>query len=229
MTTTSIQCKSINKFYGIGESRVEALKDINLEIASGELTLLVGPSGSGKTTLLSIITMILKPDEGELFLLDKDILKMTEKEKADFCLYNLGIVFQSIFLIPTLTVLENISLPLLIAGVQEDEANEKSLKILHRFNIANRAHFPPTNLSKGQQQRAGIARAIVNNSKIIICDEPTSALDHHSGHDVMESLHELSHDPSKTVLVVTHDQRIFPYADRIINILDGQIIEDEIP
>lgn len=225
MKNISIQCKGVNKTYGEGDSKVEALKNINLEIYSGELTLLIGPSGSGKTTLLSIITMILKPDNGELLLLGQDILKMNDEEKSLFCLNNLGIVFQSIFLIPTLTVLENVSVPMLIAGYDEKIANEKSMEVLKRFNIANRSHFPPTDISKGQQQRVGIARAIVNDSKIIICDEPTSALDHHSGYDVMGLLHELARDPEKTVLVVTHDQRIFPYADRIISILDGEITE----
>lgn len=227
MKNIAIQCKGINKTYGEGDSRVSALSNINLEIYSGELTLLVGPSGSGKTSLLSIMTLILKPDAGELLILGQDVLKMDEKEKAQFCLDHLGIVFQSIFLIPTLTVLENVAVPLLIAGKNEEAAFKKSKDILDRFHIGNRAHFSPTNISKGQQQRTGIARAIVNDSQIIICDEPTSALDHHVGYEVMGLLHEIARDPTKTVLVVTHDQRIFPYADRIVNMLDGQIIEGE--
>ncbi len=223
----AIKCKNIKKCYGIGEARVEALRGVDLEIAEGELTLLVGPSGSGKTTLLSIITTILTPDEGELFLLGREVSKMSEDEKAQFCLHNLGMVFQSLVLVPTLTVAENISLPLLVAGHSEQSANIKAINLLRQMNIANKALVSPDLLSKGQQQRVAIARAMINDSKIIVCDEPTSALDHVAGNDIMLLLKELALKNKKTVLVVTHDHRIFSFADRIIYMSDGQITPGE--
>lgn len=223
----TIQCKGLKKSYGENENRIDALRGIDLDIHEGQLTLLVGPSGSGKTTLLSIITNILTPDEGQLFLLGLEINRMTEEEKAQFCLKNLGIVFQSLFLIPTLTVAENVALPLLVAGCDPKAAHEKALEILDKVSIANRSTVSPTHLSHGQQQRAAIARAMVNDSKILVCDEPTSALDHAAGVEVMKLLQKLALESSRTILVVTHDHRIFSYADRIITMSDGQIISGE--
>lgn len=227
MNEIAIQCKGIKKSFGEAETRIEALKGIDLDIYKNQLTLLVGPSGSGKTTLLSIITTLLTPDEGQLLLLGQEVNKMLGDQKAKFCLENLGIVFQSLFLIPTLTVSENVSLPLLIAGHPEKEANEKAVEMLKNVNMDHRANSSVTNLSKGQQQRVAIARSMINDSKIIVCDEPTSALDKVSGHDVMALLHEISKNTSRAVLVVTHDHRIFSLADRIIYLNDGQITQGE--
>lgn len=225
MNNVTIECRGIRKSYGNGETKIEALRGIDLSIYANQLTLLVGPSGSGKTTLLSIMTSILTPDEGDLFLLGKDIHKMPENERAHFCGQNLGIVFQSLFLIPSLTAAENVSLPLLIKGESEKTAMEKSIAALKEVNIAHRSHSSPDNLSKGQQQRVAIARAIVNDAKIIVCDEPTSALDHAAGMEIMAILQDLALHSSRSVLVVTHDQRIFSFADRIVSISDGQIKE----
>lgn len=223
----AIQCKNIKKSYGAGEARVEALRGVDLEVERGELTLLVGPSGSGKTTLLSIITTILTPDEGELFLLGQDVNKMSEDEKAHFCLHNLGVVFQSLVLVPSLTVAENISLPLLVAGRPQPEAYQKAMGLLSQMNIMNKANISPDFLSKGQQQRVAIARAMINDSEIIVCDEPTSALDHVAGNEIMALLKGLAQKYKKTILVVTHDHRIFSFADRIIYMSDGQITPGE--
>lgn len=223
----AIECKNITKSYGDNETRIAALKGINIDILLHELTLLVGPSGSGKTTLLSIIMTILTPDNGELVILGKEVLKMDDQQRAKFCQKHLGIVFQSLFLIPTLTILENVSLPLLLSGLTQQEAEEKSYDVLKKLNIANRSHSFPQTLSKGQQQRVAIGRAIVNDADIIVCDEPTSALDHNSGIEIMTILRELANSLSKAVLVVTHDHRIFSFADRIIEISDGQIISGQ--
>ncbi len=225
--TAAISCKGIKKSYGENENRIDALRGIDLDIPHGKLTLLVGPSGSGKTTLLSIITTILTPDEGQLFLLGQEMSQLHEKDRAVFCRNNLGIVFQSLFLIPTLTVAENVSLPLLVEGQPPDVALKGAMEVLKQMNIANRANVSPAILSKGQQQRVAIARAMVNDSKILVCDEPTSALDQAAGLGVMSLLHELATHKSKAVLVVTHDHRIFPYADSIINMNDGQIVQGE--
>lgn len=227
MDDIAIVCKKIKKHYGEAETRIEALRGIDLEIKKNELTLLVGPSGSGKSTLLSIITTILTPDEGELYLLGTDISKMPNEKKAKFTNENLGMVFQSLFLIPSLTVLENVSLPLLVSGHTDKDAEAKSIEILQRFNLADRAHHSPSHLSKGQQQRVAISRAIVNDAKILVCDEPTSSLDHANGQAVMALLKDLSSNSAKAVLVVTHDHRIFSFADRIINMSDGLIVENE--
>lgn len=224
MNEIAISCKGISKSYGEREARVEALKKIDLDVYQGQLTLLVGPSGSGKTTLLSIITTILTPDEGQLVLLGQDIKKMSDGEKAKFCRENLGIVFQSLFLIPTLSVVENITLPLIIGGWDEQLAVNKAMDLLDRMHLAHRSRASPFSLSKGQQQRVAIARAMINDSKILVCDEPTSALDQNSGLEIMTLLREKVLHSSRAVLVVTHDQRTFSFADRIININDGQII-----
>lgn len=218
-----VLCKNITKTYGKDATLIHALNDVDLEIYAGDLTLLVGPSGSGKSTLLSIITGILTPDAGEVFLLGNNMNIMSESEKARFYSLNLGIVFQSLYLIPTLTVVENVTLPLLIAGHSQKEANAKALTTLKELKFDHRAEAMPMDLSKGQQQRVAIARAIVNETKIIVCDEPTSALDHETGVMIMSLLQEFAKKFSKAVLVVTHDHRIFSFADRIVNIADGRI------
>lgn len=226
MTELAIRCRGIKKHYGKGENRVEALRGIDLDIFKGQLTLLVGPSGSGKTTLLSIMTTILTPDQGQILLLDQNVWEMNDVDRAKFCRDNLGIVFQSLYLIPTLTVLENVTLPLVIAGLYEKAIEDKALDLLDKMHLAHRSRSPPNDLSKGQQQRVAIARAMINDSQILVCDEPTSALDQNSGLEIMTLLREKVLQSSRAVLVVTHDQRIFSLADRIIQINDGQIMAE---
>jgi putative ABC transport system ATP-binding protein len=226
--TVAIQCLDVKKSYGTGENVVEALKSTSLEVETGQLTLLVGPSGSGKTTLISIMATILTPDAGELVLLDQNMKGKTDNEKALFRSKNIGMVFQSLYLIPTLTIAENISLPLVISGMSEKKAMEESMKLLEKVHLSHRSNVSPSALSKGQQQKIAIARAMVNGGSIIICDEPTSALDHTAGFEIMEFLHTLAQDPTKAVVVVTHDPRIFKYADRVIQMCDGEIVSEGI-
>lgn len=223
----AIRCRGIKKTYGSGENKVEALKSTDLEINLGELTLLVGPSGSGKTTLVSIIGMMLKPDVGELTLLDCDVNKLSSDEKALFRSEHIGFVFQSLFLIPTLTIAENVALPLIVKGMEEKTALIKAREILDKVHLAHRSEEPAARLSKGQQQRVAIVRAIINDADIIICDEPTSSLDHIVGFEIMDFLHHLAKNSNRAILVVTHDPRIFSYADRIIPISDGEITKQE--
>lgn len=223
MSNIAISCRGIKKHYGEHEQRVEALRGIDLDIYMGQLTILEGPSGSGKSTLLSIITTILTPDSGQLQLLGKEMLHISQDARARFCRENLGIVFQSLFLIPTVSVVDNVTLPLLVGGTGKKEAYEKAMDTLKKMKMDHRAEVSPASLSKGQQQKVAISRAIVNDSKILVCDEPTSALDQQSGQDTMEILKELASKASKAVLVVTHDHRIFSFADRIISINDGLI------
>lgn len=224
MENVVVKCRGVKKTYGHGENEVHALKKTDLDVEAGKLTLLVGPSGSGKTTLISIIATILTPDGGELFLLGQDVGLMTSNEKAHFRNQHMGIVFQSLFLIPSLTVLENVSLPLIVAGFTQEEADRKSRELLEMVHLDHRANFSPALLSKGQQQRVAISRAMVNDSQIIICDEPTSALDHVVGFEIMDFLHGLAKKSGKAVLVVTHDHRIFSYADRVVEMSDGEIV-----
>lgn len=224
MTEIAIRCRGVKKHYGRGENLVEALKGIDLDIHKGELTLLVGPSGSGKTTLLSIITTILTPDRGEITLLDQNVWGLSEFDRAKFTRDHIGVVFQSLYLIPTLSVLENITLPLMITGKNGKKGKGKAMDLLEKMHLEHRAHSCPKDLSKGQQQRVAIARAMINDSQILVCDEPTSALDQASGLQIMTLLREKVLHSSRAVLVVTHDQRTFPFADRIIEMNDGQVI-----
>lgn len=221
----AIKCQGIKKSYNSGESQVLALKGVDLEILDNQLTFLVGPSGSGKTTLMSIIETLLTPDEGELFILGHHMNNMNEFEKAKFRNNNIGVVFQSLNLIPTLTILENVTLPLLIRGEDEKKANIKGIALLKELHIGEKINSAPTELSRGQQQRAAIARALITDPKILLCDEPTSALDQENGFAFMTLIKELASTQKKTVLVITHDNRIFHFADHIIHINDGTIGE----
>jgi putative ABC transport system ATP-binding protein len=227
MNSIAIKCRGIKKGYGEKENRIQALNGIDLDVFPRSLTLLVGPSGSGKTTLLSIFATILTPDEGELFLLDYNVTKMSEDQKAQLRRNSMGIVFQSLFLIPTLTVAENVALPLMINGWHRYQAKEKAVDLLKQMKLDSRSNESPALLSKGQQQRVAIARAMINDSKIILCDEPTSSLDHVAGAQVMSFLQELALESSRAVVVVTHDHRIFPFATQIVEMSDGQITNGE--
>lgn len=222
----TIQCKGIKKSYLESKAKVTALRGVDLEIHDKKLTLLVGPSGSGKTTLMSIIQTIVTPDEGDLFILGQHINNMNELEKAHFRNLNIGVVFQNLYLIPSLTVLENVTLPMIIKGGNEDKAKKKAADLLEKLNIGEKIDTPPTQLSRGQQQRVAIARALINDPKIIMCDEPTSALDQEQGSAFMTLLQELVLTDDRTVLVITHDFRIFRFADQIIKLNDG-IVEKE--
>ena len=218
----TIKCKGIKKSFSNGENKTVALRGIDLEILDNKLTLLVGPSGSGKTTLLSIMETILTPDEGDLFILGNHMNKMNELEKAQFRNKNIGVVFQTLHLIPTLTVLENVILPLIIKGDDEKSAKKKGVSLLEQLHIQGKMNFSPIQLSRGQQQRAAIARALINDPKIILCDEPTGSLDQENGHTFMTILRNLA-SLNRTIFVITHDHRIFSFADHIININDGII------
>lgn len=222
----TIKCKGIKKSYLQSNTKTDALKGIDLEIHNKKLTLLVGPSGSGKTTLMSIIHTILTPDGGDLFILGHYINKMNELEKAHFRNINLGVVFQNLYLIPSLTSLENVILPVIIQGGNENIAKKKAIDLLKKLNIAEKMEIPPTQLSRGQQQRVAIARALINDPKIVMCDEPTSALDQEQGALFMAFLQELALAEDRTILVITHDYRTFQYGDRIIKLNDG-LIEEE--
>lgn len=224
MDNIAVLCRGVTKTYGSGGTRVHALSGVDLEVRTGELLMLVGPSGSGKTTLISVIAGVLDRDGGECLVFGRDFQRMTHYEKTQYRGRNIGFVFQMFNLIPTLTAAENVAVPLIINGTRRREAIGRARDILCRVGLSDRTNSLPSELSGGQQQRVAIARAMLHNPKLIVCDEPTSALDHETGHRVMELLREVAVGIDRAFVVVTHDARIFEFADRIAKMDDGQII-----
>lgn len=221
---TAVECINLTKSFGDEEALVMALKGVNFEMKTGELLMMVGPSGSGKTTLLSIISGILHQTSGECLIFGENINSMDQKNRTEFRKKNIGFIFQSLHLIPTLTAIENITIPLLLNGSEESEAREKASKLLEMVNLGHRMHALPSHMSGGEQQRVGICRGVAHNPRLIVCDEPTSTLDHDTGMKVLELLREIALDENKALIIVTHDPRIFDFADRILKMEDGQII-----
>ena len=221
----AVVCKGVTKTFGSGNTQVPALRGVDLEIRKGELMMLVGPSGSGKTTLISVIAGILNRDDGECRVFDRDFAKMKEREKTRFRGQNIGFVFQTYNLIPTITSLDNVAIPLLINGVDRKLAMNKAKEVLEQVGLGDRIMALPTELSGGQQQRVAIARALVHDPKLIVCDEPTSSLDHETGHKVLEILRSVALHADRALMIVTHDSRIFEFADRIAKMDDGHILK----
>ncbi len=221
----AIHCKGLTKTFGQGNAQVKALQGADLDVNFGELLMLVGPSGCGKTTLISIIAGILDPDAGECLLLGTDMQKMRADQRTRFRGSSIGFVFQAFNLLLTLTVAENVAVPLLINGMDRKAAVAKAGSVLDSVGLGDRKDAPSAQLSGGQKQRVAIARALVHQPKLIICDEPTSNLDHASGTQVMEILRRVARTPQRAVLVVTHDPRIFEFADRIAHMDDGKVVE----
>ncbi len=219
----AVSCKNIKKSYGSDTSRVDALRGVDLEVEQGELLLIVGPSGSGKTTLLSIIAGILQQDEGECFVFGENLNALPNGKKTEFRGKNIGFVFQSFNLIPMLTSKENAAVPLILNGVPLPAAQEKAAQILTRLGIPEKVDISPIELSGGQQQRVAIARGCIHEPKLIVCDEPTAYLDHETGRNVMEILKKEVLKQDRALIVVTHDPRIFDFADRIVKMDDGKI------
>ncbi|MGZ8096444.1 MAG: ABC transporter ATP-binding protein, partial [Methylosarcina sp.] len=203
--------------------KVSALSGIDLEIRMGELMMLVGPSGCGKTTLISVMAGILDQDEGLCEVFGKDLRHMRDRDKLSFRARNIGFVFQSYNLLPALTAAENVAIPLIINGEKRKEALSKAEAVLDHVGLGERVTSLPTQLSGGQQQRVAIARALIHDPRLIVCDEPTSALDHETGHQVMEILKTVAQHKDRALVIVTHDARIFGFADRIAKMDDGRI------
>ena len=210
-----------------GDKNIRILHGIDIAIAAGKLTMLVGPSGSGKTTLLSILAGILTPTQGEVIINGLNITTLPDNDKVLFRRQHIGFIFQQFDLIPTLTVAENVAIPLVARGVDLNIAIPQGNQILEKLGMASNVNKLPKQLSGGQQQRVAIARALIHNPDIIICDEPTAALDAHTGQTVMTILRENALQADRVVLVVTHDTRIYHFSDRIIHLNDGKIDKDE--
>jgi putative ABC transport system ATP-binding protein len=219
----AVHCQGITKSYGVGSGKVAALRGIDLDVRTGELLMLVGPSGCGKTTLISCIAGILDHDEGVCTVFGHNFKEMPQGDRTRLRGQTLGFVFQAFNLLPTLTAAENVSVPLLINGIPRKKALVKAKEILGQVGLGERVGSLPKQLSGGQQQRVAIARALVHDPKIIVCDEPTSALDHETGHQVMEMLRSVAMRSGRSLVIVTHDARIFDFADRIARMDDGVI------
>jgi len=222
----AVHCEGVTKTFGTGNSAVHALRGVDLEVHTGELLMLVGPSGCGKTTLISVIAGVLRRDGGDCTIFDQDYKVMSEDGITSFRGVNIGFVFQAFNLIPSLTTAENVASPLIINGMKPRPAVSKAREMLVQVGFDERMMSSfPGDLSGGQQQRVAIARALVHGPRFIVCDEPTSALDGETGLKVMELLRRLGCVENRALVVVTHDSRIYKFADRIAAMEDGRITE----
>ena len=219
----AIDVRGVTKTYGTGDAAVHALEGIDLEVRSGEVLFLMGPSGSGKTTLLSIMGCILRPTSGLVSIGGEEVTRLKESQLPRVRLARIGFIFQGFNLFPALTVRENVELALELKGIQGRPARHLSTELLERVGLFDKAGQWPSNLSGGQKQRVAIARALAGEPGIILADEPTAALDGTTGRAILDLLRELAHERGRAVVIVTHDSRALPYADRIVTIEDGRI------
>jgi putative ABC transport system ATP-binding protein len=226
-----VVCNGVTKDFGQGDTRVQVLRGIDLELPCGEMTLLVGPSGCGKTTLISIIAGLLDPTRGEVSVLGTNLTKISDRRRVEFRGVSIGFVFQQYNLLPALTAAENAAVPLLIANQPRKKAVEKARRMLERVGLGEKADSLPSQLSGGQQQRVAIARALIHEPRLLVCDEPTAALDATSGQTVMELIRAVAVRPDRGVIVVTHDSRVYRFGDRIVTMSDGRIesVEEKTP
>jgi putative ABC transport system ATP-binding protein len=223
MTNLAIDARAVTKWFGEGDARTCALRDVSIKAKFGEMLLIVGPSGSGKTTLLSVISGILRPDSGDVVVDGIDLWKQPNDAIADFRLNRIGFVFQDYHLFARLTTAENVAIPLILKRRPWDEALGDALKYLKIVGLENRAQLPPVKLSGGEQQRVAIARAIVSQPDILIFDEPTASLDGDTGRSIIEFVKHQVLNEHRCIVIVTHDSRIFDYADRILHMEDGRL------
>jgi putative ABC transport system ATP-binding protein len=224
MPDIAIQATGLNKWFGEGHARTHAVKDVNFEAHFGEMLYVVGPSGSGKTTMLSIISGILRPDSGSVRVEDTQIWAVGTDELAQFRLHKIGFVFQDFHLFPRLTTVENVAIPLILQDLPWDEAIAEAGRDLQIVGLQARALLPPVKLSGGEQQRVAIARAIVSRPDILILDEPTASLDGDTGRNILQFVREQLLTPRRCIIIVTHDSRIYEFADRIMKMEDGRLV-----
>jgi putative ABC transport system ATP-binding protein len=225
---TVVACRDVTKEFGTGDTKTAALRGADLSLYAGELSLVVGPSGCGKTTLISIVAGLLDPTAGSVSVLGTELSKLGGRKLVEFRRQNIGFVFQQYNLLPALTAAENAAVPLIISGWQRPKAIAKAKEILTSVGLEHRVDAYPAQLSSGQQQRVAIARALIHEPRLLVCDEPTAALDAESGRTVMELLRKVAVQPDRAVIVVTHDNRIYGFGDRIVQMSDGRVerIED---
>jgi len=221
----AVQLRGVKKTYGRGESAVTALRGVDLDVRAGELLMLVGPSGCGKTTLISVVAGILDHDQGQCLVFGQNLQALKDRTRVRFRGDKIGFVFQTFNLIPTLTAAENVAVPLFIKGLGRREAVREAERTMDQVGLSGRGRSFPSQLSGGQQQRVAIARSLVHRPRLIVCDEPTSALDHETGLKVMELLREVALADGRSLIIVTHDPRIYHLADRIAQMDDGRIVK----
>jgi putative ABC transport system ATP-binding protein len=226
-----VRCRHTVKEFRQANAVVQALRGVDLDVAAGQVTVLVGPSGCGKTTLLSVVVGLLTPTSGEVTVLGTEITRLSQSQKTRFRRELIGFVFQHFHLLPGLTAVENAAVPLWVAGWPSGRALRRAAEVLESVGLSHRSESLPAQLSGGEQQRVAIARALVHGPKLVVCDEPTSTLDAATGLTVMELLRDVALQPDRAVLVVTHDPRVHPFADRIVSMEDGRItrVEDGSP
>jgi len=220
----SVNVEDVEKTYKLGEILIPALKGIKMELKKGEFVAVMGPSGSGKTTLLNLIGVLDKPTKGKIYIDEKDLTTLKEKELTQLRRQTIGYIFQFYNLIPVLSALENVELPMLIAGVPKKDRVERAFQLLETVGLADRADHRPDELSGGEQQRVAIVRALANKPSIVLADEPTGDLDTKTGKEVMHTLRNLSRLEEATVIVVTHDPVVANFANRVFNMRDGSIV-----
>jgi len=226
-TAAAVSCHAVRKSFGAGEAAIEVLRGVDFEAKQGKLTFLVGPSGCGKTTLISVIAGLLDRSAGQVELFGQDLEELTPRDQILFRRKNLGFVYQQFNLLPALTAAENAAVPLLAAGVSRSQAVDRAKELLIKLGLEHRLNALPNKLSGGQQQRVTLARALVHEPRLIVCDEPTAALDHATGEAVMQLLADNAVHPERAVIVVTHDNRVFHYADAIAHMDDGRIVKTQ--
>jgi putative ABC transport system ATP-binding protein len=220
----AVRIRDVVKHFGSGDQRVLALRGVDWDIYKGQMSLIVGPSGCGKTTLLSVIAGILDANRGEVSVFGQTITALGDREKTRFRARHIGFVFQQYNLLPALTAAENAAIPLVIAGWPKAKAVARAAAVLDALGMGERTESLPSQLSGGQQQRVAIARALVHDPSLLVCDEPTAALDHETGLTVMELLRAAAVRADRAVVVVTHDNRVFRFGDRIARMDDGRIV-----
>ena len=224
----AVDCRRVTKEFGTSDTRVLALRGVDLQVNYGEMTLLVGPSGCGKTTLISIIAGLLNPTAGDVHLLGESLKQLRGGRLVNFRAKNIGFVFQQYNLLPALNAAENAAVPLIINGEYRHKALKRANDVLEEVGLASRATALPSQLSGGQQQRVAIARALIHQPRLLVCDEPTAALDAQSGQTVMQLITRVAVQPDRAVVVVTHDSRVYRYGDRIVQMVDGRVEKIEI-
>ncbi|MSQ91123.1 MAG: ABC transporter ATP-binding protein [Phycisphaerales bacterium] len=225
----AVSAHGIEKVYVAGDTQVVALRGADLQVHCGEIVMLAGPSGCGKTSFISILAGLLARDGGALEVFGQDPQSLSTEARTAWRLRNVGFVFQQFNLIPTLSIAENVAIPLILQGIDRRSAIARGSEMLGRVGLGGRERSSPTRLSGGQQQRVAIARALINSPRILVCDEPTSALDGATGLRVMELVAAQGRAPDRAVIVVSHDDRIYHLADRIIHMDDGRVDRIEKP
>jgi putative ABC transport system ATP-binding protein len=223
MAETAIRASGVIKWFGEGEARTQALRDVTIDAYFGEMLYIVGPSGSGKTTLLSVLSGILRPDSGSVTVEGADIWSLSSDTLADFRLHKIGFVFQDYHLFPRLTTAENVAVPLILKRQDWDQSIIQAKKYLEIVGLKGRADLPPVKLSGGEQQRVAIARAIAGQPDILIMDEPTASLDGDTGHSIVNFVKQNILNDKRCILIVTHDARISEFATRILKMEDGRL------